>query len=113
MNNFTEAEIQELKECPRHTDEPEPGCGACGWAVAFAIGRKRDEAEARVARLAEATPEAIAQLFHETYERLAPDYGYKTREASAVPWEAVPDKNKGLMIAVAGEVLATLKGSAD
>jgi hypothetical protein len=30
------------------------------------------------------TPEELARLFHETYERLAPSYGYKTREASAV-----------------------------
>jgi hypothetical protein len=43
--------------------------------------------------------EEIAKAFHETYERLAPEYGYKTREASAVPWEDVPENNKALMIA--------------
>ena len=26
--------------------------------------------------------EAIARAFHEAYERLAPEYGYKTREAT-------------------------------
>jgi hypothetical protein len=52
------------------------------------------------------TPEQLAQLFHETYERLAPDFSYQTRKASAVPWESVPDNNKRLMIAVAGEILA-------
>lgn len=51
--------------------------------------------------------EKLAKRFHETYERLAPEYSYKTREASAVPWKDVPDNNKRLMIAVAGELLAS------
>jgi hypothetical protein len=55
------------------------------------------------------TGEELAELFHETYEKLAPDYGYKTREASAVPWSDVPEPNKSLMIAVAEQVLATIK----
>lgn len=46
------------------------------------------------------TDEQIAQAFHEAYERLAPEHGYKTREASAVPWSDVPAGNKGLMIHV-------------
>jgi hypothetical protein len=50
--------------------------------------------------------EELARLFHETYERLAPDFGYKTREASAVPWENVPDQNKALMVAVCAEILS-------
>lgn len=45
--------------------------------------------------------EQLARLFHETYERLAPSFGYVTRKDSAVPWEQVPDRNKRLMIAVA------------
>jgi hypothetical protein len=49
--------------------------------------------------------ETIASKFHEAYERLAPEFGYKTREASAVPWEEVPEANKSLMIAVIGELL--------
>lgn len=52
--------------------------------------------------------EALAQRFHETYERLAPSFGYETREASAKPWADVPDQNKRLMIAVCGEILAAL-----
>lgn len=52
--------------------------------------------------------EQLAQMFHEAYERLAPEHGYDTREASAVPWEAVPEANKNLMIAVCGEILANL-----
>ncbi len=30
------------------------------------------------------TPEQLAQLFHETYEELAPQHGYATRKRSAV-----------------------------
>lgn len=52
-----------------------------------------------------ATPEQIAQAFHEAYERLAPEHGYKTREASAVPWADVPAANKSLMTAVAAELI--------
>lgn len=52
--------------------------------------------------------ETLAQRFHETYERLAPSFGYETREASAKPWADVPEQNKRLMIAVCGEILALL-----
>ena len=48
----------------------------------------------------EGLAEAIARNFHERYERLAPERGYKTRKASAVPWEDVPPENKALMVAV-------------
>jgi hypothetical protein len=42
---------------------------------------------------------SVARAFHETYERLAPEHGYRTREASAVGWDAVPTANRALMIA--------------
>ena len=51
--------------------------------------------------------ERLAQVFHETYERLAPAYGYETRKESAVPWRAVPEQNKALMIATVREVFKT------
>jgi len=47
----------------------------------------------------------IAHAFHETYERLAPDHSYETREASAKPWAEVPRENQVLMVAVAAELL--------
>jgi hypothetical protein len=50
----------------------------------------------------------IARMFHEAYERLAPEFGYRTREESAVPWEKVPAKNRDLMTATVGEVRAHL-----
>jgi|GEM_PF-41182 hypothetical protein len=52
--------------------------------------------------------ESVAKLFHTTYERLAPHYGYGTRLATRVPWEQVPEQNRQLMIATAAEVLAAL-----
>ncbi|MEU4410735.1 hypothetical protein AB0F88_40045 [Streptosporangium sp. NPDC023963] len=51
------------------------------------------------------TAENVARAFHEAYERLAPKFNYKTREASAVPWEDVPAANKNLMIAVVDSLL--------
>ena len=53
----------------------------------------------------EVEAEKLAERFHETYERLAVDFGYKTREASAVPWGDVPEANKQLMIATCRELL--------
>lgn len=53
----------------------------------------------------EVTAEELAQFFHETYEELAPDFGYTTRKSSAVPWSEVPEPNRSLMIAVAQKVL--------
>lgn len=50
--------------------------------------------------------ERIAQEFHETYERLAPKFGYATREASAVPWSEVPEPNRSLMVSVVSNLLA-------
>ena len=52
--------------------------------------------------------EKLAQFFHEAYERLAPQHGYETREASRKPWKDVPEQNRELMIAVCGEVLEHL-----
>ena len=47
----------------------------------------------------------VAKRFHELYEYFAPTFGYKTREASAVPWEDVPHENKALMVAVVTELI--------
>lgn len=55
--------------------------------------------------------EKLAKQFHETYERLAPSFGYETRKDSAVPWEAVPEKNRKLMVAVCGEIAAQAQAS--
>lgn len=47
-----------------------------------------------------------AKLFHDTYERLAPAFGYKTRRETRV-WNPY-SKNASLMIAVMGSVLPKL-----
>lgn len=54
------------------------------------------------------TAEELARFFHDTYERLAPEYDYETREDSRTAWEDVPESNKRLMIATAAEVLKKL-----
>lgn len=53
-------------------------------------------------------PEELARLFHETYERLAPDFGYETRPESATAWEQVPENNRRLMVATSAEVMQAL-----
>ena len=50
--------------------------------------------------------ERLAEMFHESYERLAPGFAYETRPASAKPWAEVPENNRRLMIAVCEELLA-------
>ena len=59
--------------------------------------------------MGEMTPESLAQLFHETYERLAPEFGYRIREASAKPWAQVPENNRALMTAVCREILPAVQ----
>jgi hypothetical protein len=50
--------------------------------------------------------EVLAKLFHDTYERLAPQFGYVTREETR---EFNPDSPNGkLMIAVCAEIAAVL-----
>jgi hypothetical protein len=53
--------------------------------------------------------EQLAQFFHETYTRLAPEYDRKPH-LDPKPWAAVPEPNKSLLIAVAREMLFTLYG---
>lgn len=60
------------------------------------------------AAIASISPADLAELFHRTYERLAPDFGYKTREASAKPWADAPDQNKALMTAVSAHVMTII-----
>jgi hypothetical protein len=50
--------------------------------------------------------ERVAQEFHATYERLAPEHGYRTRKQSAVPWADVPEGNRALMMATVQELMA-------
>lgn len=65
--------------------------------VVWATGDEVDAAEA----------DRVAAAFHAAYERRAPEFGYATRQASAVPWTQVPAGNKSLMTAVAAELIGS------
>ena len=52
------------------------------------------------------TPEALAVLFHNTYETLAPEFGYETREETII-FDSESANGK-LMIAVCAEILRVL-----
>lgn len=49
--------------------------------------------------------ESIAKEFHGHYERLAPTFGYATRDDSSVPWGDVPNTNRALMRATVRALL--------
>jgi hypothetical protein len=49
--------------------------------------------------------EAIARAFHENYERLAPEFGWKPQPQSSVSWERVPPENRQLMQATVRSLL--------
>ncbi len=53
--------------------------------------------------------ERIAAAFHDAYEDQAADFGYRTREATAVPWADVPANNRALMVATARRLLDDLE----
>jgi hypothetical protein len=52
------------------------------------------------------TPDELAVMFHQAYERLAPDFGYETRPETEV-WDPYSPNGK-LMRAVCGEILNDL-----
>jgi hypothetical protein len=42
--------------------------------------------------------EIIGQFFHDEYERLAPEHGWETQDATRVHWNDLPPNNRALMI---------------
>ena len=90
-------------ECP----ERFPLTGGTLEAV-LTVGDIREVVPAPAATPDPPSDRNIARMFHEVYERLAPTFGYRTREESAVPWEKVPAKNRDLMTATVGAVRAHL-----
>lgn len=52
--------------------------------------------------------EDVARQFHDTYERLAPDYAWETQVRSRVEWADLPNENRGLMLAVVEEVVGPI-----
>ena len=55
------------------------------------------------------TDEELASRFHEAYERLAPDYGYRTRPESQGSWEKLSPTMRALMCATVAEAIAPLE----
>jgi hypothetical protein len=70
-----------------------------GELAALITRREREAVEVAIPKVGK-SDEDLARAFHETYERLAPKFGYRTREPSAKPWVEVPETNRNLMIAV-------------
>lgn len=64
-----------------------------------------DRISFRLAQPREDPAEQVARAFLETYERLAAEHRYSTREASAKPWAEVPEDNRSLMVATVQELL--------
>lgn len=54
--------------------------------------------------------EQLARFFHETYARLAPEFGRKASQIPSKPWTEVREPHKSLLVAVAREILFTLYG---
>lgn len=92
---------------------PEHGCNCPPGDPRSTIADLVEEVK-RLRAIVHMPAEALARRFHETYERLAPSFGYRTREASAKPWDEVPEDNRNLMIAVCAELFpAALDGGED
>lgn len=51
---------------------------------------------------------ALAERLHEAYERMAPAFGYETREESRKAWPEVPIRNRALMVISVADVIDKL-----
>ena len=54
------------------------------------------------------TAEELAKLFHDTYERLAPAFGWRTQKQCSVAWDDLPQANRALMVATCTTLLKHL-----
>jgi hypothetical protein len=96
----------EIRQVPNDVKHARPFIVKDGWF--YFDGSNPPSANSHCPDASGSVPdaEALAKRFHETYERLAPQYAYKTQVSSAVDWTEVPRNNKLLMIAVCAEILA-------
>ena len=97
-----QSEPAKFGRCDRN-DFPHPLRDSC-------INWKPDEAAPSGERI---SAEQLAQKFHETYEHLAPQFGYATRPESAKPWAEIPRKNQLLMIMVCEELLSWFRDDSE
>ena len=56
--------------------------------------------------MSDLTDVTLAADFHETYERLAPQFDDEARSESALPWDRVPEQIRELMRAVCREIIS-------
>ncbi len=70
-----------------------------------------DEVTTLEAKMEDVSAKEVAEMFHEAYERLAPEYGYTTREDTKT-FDA-DSLNGRLMIAVVSEIKEALAGERD
>lgn len=81
-------------------------CVECGGIGTFPGGRPFHHHDCDLAAPSpNRSAEVIAKAFHDAYEDIAPQIGYKTRSDSAVPWEDVPYLNQTLMRLVVARLL--------
>lgn len=54
------------------------------------------------------TGEQLARLFHDSFEELAPTFGYAAASDHVMPWSALTSGWRALMVATADRVLSEL-----
>jgi hypothetical protein len=64
----------------------------------------------RIFRVEQPTAHELACYFHDTYEMLAPDFGWTTSAGCVVPFDDLPDENRLLMLEVCERVLQEFGG---
>lgn len=88
----------------------QPGSGVNTASHCSVKDRRSEDVHGKTARLERHGIGAgeVARWFHEIYEDLAPDYGWKTQLESRKTWDEVPERNRLLMVDVAWRVLCRL-----
>ena len=56
----------------------------------------------------EVTPEKLAKIFHDAYEKIAKKQGWNTQKSCKVEFDDLPEANKKTMILTAAEVINKL-----
>lgn len=60
-------------------------------------------------KLKRITPQTLAKLFHDVYEKEAVNLGWKTQKKCRVKFKDLPNENKQLMILVADKIIRALQ----
>lgn len=76
--------------------------------VLFDTKKELDIANKKLERVSKLKPEELAIMFHNTYEKLAPDFGYETRKDTKTFNKN--STNGKLMIEVCKEILLIIGG---